>query len=115
MSFVIDESAIRRMLEEKGHDMYTVTASNPWQPPELGRPLEFPSGISGTVSIELPFMSSETREKLLALRKGIIDSGLHLMTTEELDNEVAERKGRLSRCDMKGNRWRSVSRETCGL
>jgi hypothetical protein len=94
MSLVIDEGALCRMLKEKGHDTYKVTASN-LGPPESGPPLEFPSGISGTVSIELPFMSSETREKLLALRHRIVDSGLHLMTTEELDNEVAERKGRL--------------------
>jgi len=93
MSFVIDEDAIQRILEKQGVNAYTVTAFN------LGVPIEpspvplFPNGVSSTVSVALPNMSFETIEKLLDLRKRIVDSGSHLLTTEELDNEVAERKG----------------------
>lgn len=95
MSFLIDESAVRRILEKRSGNMYTVTASNlidlaiDPSPPPL-----FPSGISSTVSVEMPHMSSETIGRLFELRQQIVESGTHLMTTEELDYEVAERKGR---------------------
>jgi hypothetical protein len=96
MSFVIDESAIRRILEEARGSTYTVTASNlvDFSMDPYPLPL-FPSGISGTVSVEMPYMSAETVGRLLELRQQIIGSGTHLMTTEELDREVDERKGRL--------------------
>jgi ribosomal protein L29 len=40
-------------------------------------------------------MSPETIGRLFELRQQIVESGARLMTTEELDYEVAERKGRL--------------------
>jgi hypothetical protein len=95
MSFVIDESKVRRLLEKTGGKAYTVTVSN------LGASVEhfphplFSSGVFSTVSAALPSMSSDTRDKLSDLRQRIVESGTRLMTTEELDNEIAERKGRL--------------------
>jgi hypothetical protein len=96
MSFLIDESAVRRISERKSGNTYTVTASNliglsiDPSPPPL-----FPGGIFSTVSAVAPQMSPETIGRLFELRQQIVESGARLMTTEELDYEVAERKGRL--------------------
>jgi hypothetical protein len=96
MSFVIDENAIQRFLEENSSTPYTVTVSNVGSSIEDSPPPLLNSGVSSTVSATLPNMSSETIGRLLDLRQQIVASGAHLMTTEELDNEVAERKGRLA-------------------
>jgi hypothetical protein len=95
MSFLVDEIAVRRILEEKGGSTYTVTASNlVGFSIDSSLPPLFPSGVSSTVSVPIPHMSSETIGRLFDLRQQIVESGAHLMTTEELDHEVAERKGR---------------------
>lgn len=96
MSFVVDEIAVRRILKERGRNTYTVTVSNVVAfPIDPSPPPLFPSCISGTVPVAMPHMSSETIERLFELRQQIVESGARLMTTEELDREVAERKGRL--------------------
>lgn len=97
MLFQIDETAIRRILEEQRGNDYTVTACNLIDLSEVPHPPPpYSSGISGTVSVPMPHMSSETIGRLFELRQHIVGSGTHLMTTEELDHEIAERKGRLS-------------------
>jgi hypothetical protein len=91
MSFVIDESKVRRLLEKMGGKPYTVTASNLGASVEHFPPPLFSSGVFSTVSAALPSMSSDTRDKLSDLRQRIVESGTRLMTTEELDSEIAER------------------------
>lgn len=95
MSFLIDESAVQRLFEESSGNHYAVTVSNIGLSVEEVSPLPlFPSAISSTVSVIPPSMSSETIGRLFDLRQQIVASGARLMTAEELDNEVAERKGR---------------------
>jgi hypothetical protein len=98
MSFVIDEDAVRQILE-RGSKSYTVTASNlriaSAEPAASHLPLGM--GIASTTvsSFTLqPQMTPQTRERLFDARRRIEQSGARLLTTEELDNEIAERKGK---------------------
>jgi len=93
MSFLIDENAIRRILEKQTGSTYTVTTSNLGGIPEPSPTQLFPSGIFSTSSVMPPHMSPETIERLLNLRQRIVASGAPLLTTKELDTEVSERKG----------------------
>jgi hypothetical protein len=91
MSFVIDEDAIRRMSETPV--TYTVTASN-IVGMLSGGTTEVPAfNIAGTVVLDVPGMSLEAINRLHQIRQRIVESGMHLMSTDELDGEVAERKG----------------------
>lgn len=101
MSFVIDENAIRHILEQRqAGNGYTVTPSNlpAFPSTETLDPLFPMMVISGTTaSIDLgPQMSSDTIARLRDLRQRIVESGSPLMTTEELDREISERKKQLS-------------------
>jgi len=94
MSFVIDEDEIRRILGKKIGNSYSVTALNlPVASTGESTGSFLRIGVSSTVSIESPSMSFETREKLLDIRRRIVESGAALMTTEQLDDEIRERKG----------------------
>src|SRR5690242_1919264 len=99
MSFVIDENAVRRLLEEKGGaNTYTVTASNLLVSSMDPSPNPmFSMGIYGTTASAMmePRMSPETVERLRSLRQRIVESGSPLMTTEELDSEITQRKRQL--------------------
>lgn len=98
MSFLIDEDAVRKLLEERAGNAYTVTASNLRVSPvdSPSNPV-FSMGVSGTtVSVLMqPHMSLDTIGKLHEIRQRIVASGTHLMTTEELDSEISERKRQL--------------------
>jgi hypothetical protein len=93
MSFVIDDDAIRRMSETQA--TYTVTASNIVDMLAGGNAEAPAFSIAGTVTLDAPSMSLDAINKLNQIRQQIVESGMHLMSTDELDHEVAERKGRI--------------------
>ena len=97
MSLVIDENAIRRLAEATKGQMYSVTALNLDEalPDRMSERTLYPSQVASTVPLGLRGMSTETVERLLAIRRQIVASGDRLMSTTELDDEVAERKGYL--------------------
>ena len=94
MSLVIDENAVRRFSEEQKGDAYTVTALNLIERfgDQAAETVIYPSLVASTVPFDLPSMSAETVSRLLSIRQQIVDSGDHLMSTTELDDEIAERK-----------------------
>ena len=92
MSLVIDEDAVRRIAGEGKGDAYTVTALNLADFMTHRSPVIYPSAVASTVTLELPSMSVDTVTRLLSIREQIVDSGSHLMSTTELDDEIAERK-----------------------
>ena len=49
--------------------------------------------IHGTISV-IPPDFEKARERVLALRKRIIDSGNHLLSPDEMEHEINEARGR---------------------
>src|SRR5947207_745952 len=94
MSLVIDEAAVQRFAEANKCDAYTVTALNLIESAfdQSSDKLIYPSSVASTIALDLPNMSADTVKRLLSIRQQIVASGSHLMSTTELDNEVAERK-----------------------
>jgi len=95
MSLMIDDDAIRRIAEEHKGDVYTVTVVNLVDYTNDQSPVIYPTSVASTVTVEAPSMSTDIIGKLLGIRQQIVDSDSHLMSTTELDDEIAERKRHL--------------------
>ena len=92
MSLMIDEEALRTAASKMNREAYTVKALNLVDPVSDGLTFAGSSGVAGTVTMNSPNMSAETVARLFNIRRQIVDSGYHLMSTAELDDEVELRK-----------------------
>ena len=89
MSFVIDETAIRKLMNEHRRP-YTVTSSNLTVTAGSAYALPMAVGFSSTVSRPAARMSVDITARLFELRRQIVESGALLLTTEELDDAIDE-------------------------
>ena len=92
MSLTIDDDAVQRIADEMKGEAYTVTALNLVEAMNDDALILPPPTVASTTALDPPSMSVDTIQKLLDIRRQIVDSGGHLMSTTELDDEVAERK-----------------------
>jgi hypothetical protein len=89
MSFTIDENKVNELLVAHP-EQYSITPIN-LAPITIES--EAPScAVYGTIPNAAPASIGDMKERLLSLRRRIVESGVHLMTTEELDRETATRK-----------------------
>jgi hypothetical protein len=94
MSLTIDEDAVREHAAKESGPTYIVKALNLVAPDDLPPVLLHPSSVASTASMPAPTMSAEIANRLLDLRQKIVQSGSRLLSTVELDREVAEHQTR---------------------
>jgi hypothetical protein len=89
LSLTIDETKIRERLATVGELRYVVTISNL---DAESRPFPAPS-VGGTM-FGAPPVITDTREYVVSLRRKIEESGVPLKSTDELNREIDEMRGR---------------------
>jgi hypothetical protein len=94
MLLSINEAKVAELLESsnKGYEVFTsgvpivIENCNPAYP--------VTSEVTGTVYTAPVLITAETRERLMAVRRQIEESGVPLKSAEELTKEIGEMRGR---------------------
>lgn len=93
MSLSIDESKIKSMLREAKPTFAVAPGSVAPSADLQTMPLVSVAG-TGTVEMFAIFATPDFRKDLLSLRRKIEESGITLQSPEEIENELAEMRGR---------------------
>lgn len=95
MLLTIDETKVAELLLATDKVKYKVSTSDLPEPPVESKNYGPPScATSGTVYTAPLLVTAETKERLMALRREIEESGVRLKSAEDLTREIDEMRGR---------------------